>query len=247
MENEKIIKYSADVLKEVEDKIRKYLRIKESILDNDYVELAGDTVRFIGIVRKVSSFIVQKRFESFLEGFGNDQPTEAQLKKLADYINNEKKAEYISDSISKILISKSSKACLLMGIILGSIVKEDREIRYDLMICMQALPELFDFDVDNLAFLLEYLAEHKKLKALVSRCTTCAEYGSDFEQEVRRRGIEESALLFTIDKASNYHLLLGTGMGIQSTWADVGGHELSILSPGSLLLRYIKLAKLDRS
>src|SRR5690606_4779388 len=147
---------------------------------NEHVQLAGDINQFVKIIQRASSLISKKRFESFLRGLSNGQPTEEQLKRLAEYINDEKKAEYIFDSISKILISRSNKACMLLGIILGHVLNENLEIDFNVLICMQSLPELLDYDVDNLVFLLKYLDDHEKLIASVSRCTKCSEYGSDF-------------------------------------------------------------------
>lgn len=68
---------------DIKKKISEFLEEKNSLLNNEYVQLLGDTSKIINLVRGTSELILQKKFESFLKGFSNvEKPTGIQLEKL---------------------------------------------------------------------------------------------------------------------------------------------------------------------
>lgn len=143
--------------------IETYMQIKNDILENDYVQLLGDSSKMLGFLRSSSELILRKKFESFLKGFSLDeQPNEAQLQRLIKYIDDENKAEFIADTFSKILLSKSSRACLIMGSILNSIVENSEDLTHAHLVSINALMNFYDMDIENYKLLL-FLLKNKKI------------------------------------------------------------------------------------
>ena len=94
---------SSNIIKDISGKLTEYLEIKDSIVENEYFEVFGDAFSVIRLLKNANSLIVKKRFQAFLKGFSKqDNPSDWQLSKLYDYIDNEAKAEYIADLFSKV-------------------------------------------------------------------------------------------------------------------------------------------------
>ncbi|MFZ3103058.1 MAG: hypothetical protein WA131_08535 [Desulfitobacteriaceae bacterium] len=97
-----------NIFDNISNKLDKYLDVKDLVLENDYIEVLGYSVSVFKIFKNASGLIAKKRFQAFLKGFnGVDKPSECQLAKLYDYIDNEVKAEFIADIFSKVLLSNS--------------------------------------------------------------------------------------------------------------------------------------------
>ncbi|MED3928359.1 hypothetical protein P4594_25260, partial [Priestia megaterium] len=147
-----------EIVQKALENFQKYLELKDTILNNKYIELFSEVSKAVSFVRGVNDLITRKKFQRFLEGFGEDiQPTEAKIKKLVKYVNNEKRAEFISNTFTKVVLSNSSKSCVLMGSILHSIVSEDGPLEHKKLICINALTTFFDNDLDNFYSLSQYL------------------------------------------------------------------------------------------
>ena len=131
-------------------------------MENDYVELVGDSSRIVGVLRKASELVSRNRFEAFLKGFRDiDNPTEEQLAKLIKYIDNEQKAEFIADTFQKILLAKSSKSCLIMGTIMQDIIESKDELTLEDLVCLDSLTNFFDFDIVHFRYICDYALEEK--------------------------------------------------------------------------------------
>ncbi|HDF9766821.1 TPA: hypothetical protein PE730_001988 [Staphylococcus aureus] len=86
----------------------------------------------------------------FLQGFNPEEiPSEEKLKKLKKYVNNEEKAMFISDTLSKILLSKSTYANMLLGYLLNYIIENNEDLDMDYLIVVDALNNLYDKDIIN--------------------------------------------------------------------------------------------------
>lgn len=67
----------SNILDTLGEKLDLFLDIKDSLLDNEYAELFGDSFKVVGLLRKANMLVSQKRFEGFLKGFRNaEKPTE---------------------------------------------------------------------------------------------------------------------------------------------------------------------------
>jgi len=189
-----------DMLDSISDKLKGYLDVRDKILDNEYVQVLGDVSKVVGLLRNASALISQKRFEAFLKGFKPEEvPTDKQLAKLRDYIDNEEKAQFISDTLSKILLSKSTKSCTILGMIMYDVIENKQNISHDYLVCIDALMNLFDKDIENIKFVYDYFGITQKDSFFAT--------GRDFRQACSNSGIDRSSMLLTLEKAVNQQLI----------------------------------------
>ncbi|MGE7693917.1 hypothetical protein ACQKNC_07330 [Lysinibacillus sp. NPDC094177] len=121
------------IIKEIGEKIEKVSDLVTTITDNELVKASGEIFKFVDLGIKVNNWISQKRFEQCLKGFTNDEPTEQQLNKLEKYIDSQEKAEFVVNIFRQVLLSNSSKASLIMGRILNSVVNDGNEVMLSLI------------------------------------------------------------------------------------------------------------------
>jgi len=156
--NSQMIKYE-DLLTRLSNKISHYLSLKDNIINNEYLEVLSDSLSIIKPIISGYRLISKKRLAFFLRGLNNEkEPSFDQLFKLYSYINSEEKAEFISETITKVLNSKSKKASFLTGIIVHRIINSNQDLTYKELICVNALSNMYDFDIDNIIIVSDYLA-----------------------------------------------------------------------------------------
>ncbi|MFT0804110.1 hypothetical protein VSK91_22330 [Bacillus swezeyi] len=232
-----IVKSSKDTLEKALKHMESYMQIKNDFLDNEFVQLLGDSSKLVGFLRSSSELIVRKKFEAFLKGFSLDEaPTEAQLERLIKYIDDETKAEFIADTFSKILLSKSSKACLIMGSILNNVVEDSEDLTHAHLISINALMNFYDMDIEN-------------FKQIISMFDTSKNKGSmkfiHILKEIEERELNKNSLLITLEKSTSHQLLfkemkVKVEVDPDADWADAETNEyFSLTSSGDLLGSYI--------
>lgn len=217
-----------------------YMQIKNDILDNDFVQLLGDSSKIIGFLRGSSELILRKKFESFLKGFSlNEKPTEAQLERLIKYIDDETKAEFIADTFSKILLSKSSKACVIMGSILNNVVEDCEDLTHAHLISINALMNFYDMDIEN----------YKLILSLFKKQNNTMEKGQinlyHINKEIKEKKLNRTSVLITLEKSVSHQLLfremkVEIDVDPDADFADAETKEyFSLTSSGALLGSYL--------
>ncbi|MCY7449238.1 hypothetical protein [Bacillus altitudinis] len=222
----------------IKKKISELLEEKNSLLNNEYVQLIGDTSKLINLVRGASELMLQKKFKSFLKGFSIDEkPTEIQLRKLKEYIDNETKAEFVADTFSKILLSNSSKACLIMGTILKDIVEMRNDLKHEELIAINALKEFYDVDIVNFNIIQSVFVEKSEEKI----------GSTDILSKIKHNNLDDISVLMTLDKAAATQLLFVTTSVDMSTEVNKFENRRKeadnfyvMTSGGKLLTKYIK-------
>lgn len=164
----------------------------------------------------------QKRFQAFLKGLcGNGAINESDINRLKRYINNEERAEFISDQINNVLRTHSKKATLIMGIKLYKLVEENQNPSYDDLLLLNALINLYDKDIINLQFLLTELERHSLSFKKSSEIYNPDMWFEEFQRRLQRYEgpLEEyiidnwsmktlDGLDYTVEKAISYNLLI---------------------------------------
>ncbi|MDA8222487.1 hypothetical protein [Desulfosporosinus sp.] len=154
-----------NIFEEISEKLDKYLDIKDVVLENDFFEVLSDSASVLKVLKNANALIVKKRFQAFLKGFnGVDKPRDDQLRKLYEYIDNEVKAEFIADIFSKVLLSNSKLACVIMGSISQKLIENNKEISHEDLICAEAITKFFDYDIRNYKIICDYLEDYLKKK-----------------------------------------------------------------------------------
>lgn len=198
MKNEIIVK--EDILNDISSKLSDYLEIKNLILENDLFEVLGDTFKVVGLLKSGHDLIAKRKFNAFLKGFCYDNtPTEEQLSKLYKYIDSETKAEFIADMFSKILMSNSKLACMIMGIMINDLASNNHNIGHDLLICSNALTSFFDDDIKNFSLLCKYI-ETKKTKGFYE--------GKDLNNFCHSKNFNSNSVSMTVHKSISSQLFL---------------------------------------
>ncbi|MBS4191730.1 hypothetical protein KHA94_16190 [Bacillus sp. FJAT-49705] len=227
----------SNLLDKVNKHIEKYIGIKTDIIDNQYVQLLGDSSKVVSFIRNSSTLIIHKKFESFLNGFKEVTiPSEEQLNRLIDYINDEAKAEFVSDTFSKILLSKSSKACIIMGTLLKDMINKQDELSHDHLICFDALINFFDVDLKNYLVIFENVGKNKMSYLPTKR----------FSDQLKAEGIDNTSAWLTIEKCvslqiiNRYNELDLDINGDDPSFSDGDIDEyFKITGPGKLLYTYL--------
>lgn len=168
-----------------------------------------------------TQYAQQKRFEAFLKGICNNENfDEKYIIRLKKYINNEKRAEFISDQINNILRTHSKKATLIMGLKLYNLVETNKDPSYGDLILLNALINLYDKDLVNLQFILTELEKRGNFFTVSDEIYDPAVWYGNFQQILKQYEgpLEEyiiekwnmkflDGLEYTIPKAISYNLL----------------------------------------
>ena len=113
----KIVKFSDD-----------YADVKDIFLNDSTMELAEDAIgslKFLNNSRKALSII---KFKYFLKGLNYENADKESIEKLIRYVDNQSKAEFITNSFDKIISSNSKLACCVMGLMLNDIGQHNDDI-----------------------------------------------------------------------------------------------------------------------
>ena len=142
----KIVKFSDD-----------YADVKDIFLNDSTMELAEDAIgslKFLNNSRKALSII---KFKYFLKGLNYENADKESIEKLIRYVDNQSKAEFITNSFDKIISSNSKLACCVMGLMLNDIGQHNDDISQEDLIMLNALPMLNDFDIKNFHYLYKII------------------------------------------------------------------------------------------
>ncbi|WP_169056822.1 hypothetical protein [Bacillus pumilus] len=232
-----IVKGGENILDRAIKHMEGYLQVKNNILDNDYVQLIGDSSRVVRFLHNSSKLIHKKKFQSFLKGFSMDEdPTQAQLENLIEYVDDESKAEFISDTLSKVLFSNSSKACVIMGTILKDIVEKRNDLKHEELVAINALIEFYDVDIVNFNEIQSVFFEKSEEKIGLS----------DILFKIKHNKLDDLSVLMTLDKATTAQLFFKTASVDMSTEVNDSEHRRKeaddfyvMTSGGKLLTKYI--------
>lgn len=229
-----IIKDSKNTLDKALEHIETYIQVKNEFLENDFVQLLGDSSKMVGFLRSASELVLRKKFESFLKGFCLDeQPNEDQLERLIKYIDDETKAEFIADTFSKILLSKSSRACVIMGSILNNIVENSEDLTHAHLISINALMNFYDMDIENYKLLL-FLFEKQNNTSFF-----------DITKAIKEKNFDRTSVIITLEKSVSNQLIfreMKVELDVDSD-ADIADAEtkeyFSLTTSGELLGNFL--------
>lgn len=154
------MKSSTVFFAEVQEKVNKYIDLKESITDTDLFVVAQDSFKLVQFINSATTFIANKKMMAFLKGLSiSENLGVEEAEKLTDYIRSQEKAEYISNAFSKVFHSNSTSACFIMGKILNSVIEKDELISHEELIAFNTLTLLFDQDIDNFKLIIGFADE----------------------------------------------------------------------------------------
>lgn len=233
-------------LEKLNSSIGKYLEIKDDILDNDYIEVIGDISKTVKFFKSINEIRVKRQFLSFIKGFNpNNNPTEEEINKLISYVNNESKAQFISDTLSKILFAKSRKGCTIIGAMIGYLKDNLNELPVEYIICVSGLTDLFDHDIENLKYIYKWVNNEIEGQKKRRKNTGWFYITKEFKELAKANNVEINSLVMTVEKLVNLQYLLkeyevdfGVELDVESPSADTY-ESYKLTEVGNLLCQYI--------
>lgn len=224
------------LLSEIGDKIDKANNLVEKISDNEIVKFAGNTFKLVDTAVKINNFVIQKRFESCLKGFTEDMPTERQLEKLKKYIDSPERAEFISDSFRKVILSNSSKASMAIGTVINQVVIEGQVLSYEKLASLNALSQFYDLDIDNFKLLREfvdYVPNGNLRLPNLSGKPKRHFYLNNLNKFCKEKETTYSSMLYALEKSINLQLItrefepvIDISIDAEYETADVNNHSI---------------------
>lgn len=242
-----IDKVTADII----DTLKSYLDIKESLGIDNGMEILGDLNTGFRVLKNMNDLRWKSHFKSFVKGFNiEEELPEKKLEKLKKYIDDENKAYFISDLLSKILFSKSKKSCIIIGYILNHLTENNSDLLPQYIVCADALTDLFDHDIDNLKFINLYMNnevdgihENKKKSKYIS-------YGKKLKEVLNYNKIDNTGMILSMEKLSSKQILfkeydITSELDVEMESVDVDSQEYYTLSKvGEMICEYIRKLEL---
>ncbi|KXZ21824.1 DNA-directed RNA polymerase [Bacillus nakamurai] len=236
------------------DEFNGYKDLKKIIVENDYVEMFSEISPMLKFAKNIFDFAQEIKFNMFLKGFNeNDVPLDQQIQKLRKYIDNPTRAEFIANTINKILVANSSEACLIIGTILNSVVNENKDIEHEKLVVINALASFFNHDIQNYRKILDYI-NLKAEKINKNRNIIIKEpkviYHSDVWGQGNKQKIQVESMYLTLDKCVSFQIVnreyetrtdSSIDIDFESIDVDTELDEFYVISSaGFTLYKYIK-------
>lgn len=207
-----------------------YADYKDILFDDINTELAADSFKTLKLLNNGRKIWSITRFKFFIKGL-NLNSNEESIQKLINYVDNKDKAEFITNTFEKIMLSNSKLACCVMGIMLNDMCKTNKNISQENLVILQALSMMNDFDITNFTHLMSISpwGKNKKYKPVrISDIQGCVNKYNDTIQ-----GID-----LTINLLEKYGLIESNGevdLSINSDDVDFSSAEYEKYSEFNIL------------
>ncbi|MCY8946248.1 DNA-directed RNA polymerase [Bacillus atrophaeus] len=191
------------------DEFNGYKDLKKKIVENDYVEMFSEISPMLKFAKNIFDFAQEIKFNMFLKGFNEeDMPLDQQIQKLRKYIDNPTRAEFIANTINKILAANSSEACLIIGTILNSVVIENKDIEHEKLVVINALASFFNHDIQNYRKILDYInLKSEKMGRNIIKKDPKVIYHSDVWGQCNKQKIQAESMYLTLDKCVSFQIV----------------------------------------
>ena len=231
-----------NIISDLNSKVSEYLSVKNGILNDDYLAILGDGATVVKGLTSIANLVKKKRLAYFLKGLSVDEePSFEQLCRMSDFIDDEEKAEFISDVIDKILNANSKLASYLVGLLVCRIINSEESVSHEALTYVNAMSNLFDDDIRNFETIHRYLASQilsDELKIDIE----------EFSDWCRRSKVDvDTGIELTIEKAMSNQLFTKSVESYlhtdESRHQDMGLNQSNVFivsTAGNILFQYIK-------
>lgn len=188
---------------------------------------------FIETVKQLGGMADQIKLNCIIKGLSEGKNVETRMNELYTYVkNNKEHAFLVSDSFRKMMLSNSTIACCIMGIMLGDFAAENRNPTQHEAIIMRALSTFNDYDIIYFNEIMHnrYIVEIENGTKYVD----CSKFPDDKKEE----------FMLTLDFCNNNRIFkLGTIYNDGCVIADVS----TVDKVSEVLLKYINRARRQMS
>ena len=188
---------------------------------------------FIETVKQLGGMADQIKLNCIIKGLSEGKNVETRMNELYTYVkNNKEHAFLVSDSFRKMMLSNSTIACCIMGIMLGDFAAENRNPTQYEAIIMRALSTFNDYDIIYFNEIMHnrYIVEIENGTKYVD----CSKFPDDKKEE----------FMLTLDFCNNNRIFkFGTIYNDSCVIADVS----TVDKVSEVLLKYINRARTQMS
>lgn len=186
----------SEIMNRVQKYSKDYCDFKNIIVNEDMLELAGDSIKILSLLNNSRKIYCLSKFKKFLDGF-NINSSKDEIQKLIDYVDNDEKAEFITNTFDKIISANSKIACSIMGALVNQMVRDKRNVGQSDLMLVQALELMNDFDVKNFVHLIsiedwkdgsKYKSINKKMKMKLKDKYYVSMFDLELSLQVMERG-----------------------------------------------------------
>lgn len=187
----------------------------------------------IETVKQLGGMADQIKLNCIIKGLSEDKNIETRMNELYTYVkNNKERAFLVSDSFRKMMLSNSTIACCIMGIMLGDFAAENRNPTQYEAIIMRALSAFNDYDIIYFNEIMHnnYIIETENGIKYID----CSKFPDDKKEN----------FMLTLDFCNNNRIFkLGTIYNDGCVIADVS----TVDKVSEVLLKYINRARTQMS
>lgn len=141
-----------EILNKLKDK---FMEIYQKDTTQDFIAIIPclkDANEWVNDVAKYSNDI--KLAEAW-RCIAEDNDIEKSINQLYDYVSNEERAFFVSDSFKKIILCNSRISSSIIAYIMGEIVSNNRNFEHRDAVLYSALLQMTDYDIRNFKYLME--------------------------------------------------------------------------------------------
>lgn len=176
-----------------------YTETKDRMIDNDTVELIEDFSKIFKFINRVNKVIGLNKFKAFLLGLSNRYIDANAVNKLAFYITDKEKAEFVIEILNKVFSSNSKKACVILGLLASKVMNERKILPEDLQL-IACVSEMNDYDLINFKTMYDIVVGNAAEKYKLIK-------NEDIVQCCGQLGISRAQLEISINKLQKHGLI----------------------------------------
>lgn len=106
-------------------------------------------------VSDVSKYSNDIKLSEAWKCIGKDNDVEKSINQLYNYVSNEERAFFVSDSFRKIILCNSRLSSSIIAYVMGEIVLNNRNFEHSDAVLYSALLQMTDYDIRNFKYLME--------------------------------------------------------------------------------------------
>ncbi|WP_394558002.1 hypothetical protein [Priestia aryabhattai] len=178
-----------------------------------YKDFISDAAPYIKPVKQIWDYSQKIKYRAFIKGYEKKKDNPQLLNKfqtrMSKLSQNEKFMEFLFQTVSDAINSKSSSASFILGMYIAEILKGEKEIEepsYENLLIINALKSLNDWDIKHFYNIYSFFDEHKGHNPYF--CSSQIFYRSRYEQDIDMSSSPELAeFKAVIDKLINLQIL----------------------------------------
>lgn len=106
-------------------------------------------------VTRISNIADNFKLEQAWRCISEDKDIETSINILYNYVSNQDRAFYISDTFKRVILSNSKIASAIIAYMLGEISRSNRDFTQEDIILYNALSNMTDYDINNFVYIMD--------------------------------------------------------------------------------------------